>query len=1056
MALLQHLERNKSGNLLLKKFGFDEVDVDQEMDFFQQEFTKAMEAFQSQKIQIQVQQPDILQSLGISKDCYENLRKLLASSKFKDKLEKTETKDLKKYISDFNKLEANFNVTYLMICAMFGYDEKGLELIQNGADVNQVNNEGLTALMFASIFQNDDFVKMLLENKADIYLKDRRHMNALMWSVLQGYEDIVEILLEHNADVHCKTPNGLDALHIAVEKGFTKIVEMLLEKNICVSSKSLDGRTPLMRSVALPDSNIAKLLINKNADLHETTYDGKTALHISVICQNCKGISLLMKHGAKMNCKDALGMTPLMFAASVDNAQLMHTLLDFGAKETIDDVNKFKQNALCWAILRNVKNIAHLLIDAKSKTNIFDINGYSPIQYASKNKCPEIVEKLLKDKSESWHTSDEYLVCLLAAVEENDIETTRCLLNFQNKKHILSEIFETSGKCDSTSLFTAVMSGNKELVKLLLDAGADVNAVNIFLQSPLFSSVLEKNLDMTKLLVQTYKAKVNLKDYRGDTPLILAASTKNKPMVDFLLKRHASRHLTNTQGISAMMEAASSGCRDIVGALHCEGYNLELSDSQGWTPLMFASFSGDHSTVEFLLDVGAKIDASSNLCATSLIIACGQSQEKAVSVLLDRGASVNAKDLNCQTGLIYAARNGHKAILELLLRSGVDVNQADVFKRTSLMHAVLNADLESLKVIIQHKADCCLGDVNGITPLMQAAYMGFTECVQELLELKVPVDEANLAGNTALHFCSSWGHLDAVAILLLHNANPNVTNLNGDSPIMLAAAKGHDEIVERFLNCDLCDVNQCNTKDGRTSLMIATHFNHLSTVMLLTKSKVHVNAKNKSGNTALHLSVMKGFTDVVKHLLTVQNIDIHSENFSGMTPLFLCVEHHQYEILELLLKPGNDVKKTNRFGQDVITFSIKLKSLAALQILQQRCQISPAEKNRYLEVARRMSYFEIVDFLQQWKPSVNTQEADNIAPFTLQASIKKEPLPDIASMTVNNARSSNDHDLLSTSMEQQMDDSDRCSVNSDQILNLPIDDFKASPLFNLSGDWRGA
>ncbi|KAK0054889.1 homeobox protein Wariai [Biomphalaria pfeifferi] len=429
------------------------------MDFFQQEFTKAMDAFQSQKIQIQVQQPDILQSLGISEDCYENLRKLLASSKFKDKLEKTETKDLK-YISDFNNLEANFNVTYLMICAMFGYDEKGLELIQNGADVNQVSNEGLTALMFASIFQNDDFVKMLLENKADIYLKDRRHMNALMWSVLQGYEDIVEILLEHNADVHCKTPNGLDALHIAVEKGFTKIVEMLLEKNI-VSNKSLDGWTPLMRSVALPDSSIAKLLIKKNANVHETTHDEKTALHISVICQNCKGVSLLMKHGAKMNCKDALGMTPLMFAASVDNAQLMHTLLDCGAKETIDDLNKFKQNALCWAILGNVKNIAHLLIDAKSKTNIFDINDHSPIMYACKNKSPELVEKLLKDKSESWHTSDEYLTCLQAAVAENDLKTTRYLLNFRKKKQILLEIYITSGKCDSTSLFNAVMHGNR-------------------------------------------------------------------------------------------------------------------------------------------------------------------------------------------------------------------------------------------------------------------------------------------------------------------------------------------------------------------------------------------------------------------------------------------------------------------------------------------------------------------------------------------------------------------------------------------------------------------
>ncbi|KAK6998065.1 ankyrin-3 [Biomphalaria glabrata] len=502
------------------------------MEFSQlQEIFHEIQTFMSQVMQIRTEPTETLQALGLLEHNYEALKNMLMISDYKKELERAELNDLTNLTSDLDKLEVNFDVTYLMICAMFGYEEKGKELLLRGASVNQQNRQGLTALMFASMFQFDEFVRMLLENGADVNLKDNRQMDALMWAVLQGHDDITQILLDHGADVLSKTPSRLDALHISVEKGFTSIVEMLLERNVCVSSKSLDGWTPLMRSARLQDSKIAKLLLQRNLNVNETTFQGITALHISVMYQNLKCIRRLLKRGANINCKDIMGLTPLMYAAGFDNVQVICTLFENGATKSINDVNNTNQSALFRAVIGNVENIVHLLISAGATTNIFDINDFSPIIYASYNQRTSIVEQLLKHKDSAWHKSNEFETCLRLAVSKNDVGTTKCLLNVQNVEQILSD----RKKLNTTILSVAVMNGNKDMAKLLLGAGADVNAVNGLLQSVLFTSITQKDVDMATLLVQKYGADVNLKDFRGDTPLILAASSNNKPMVDLLL-----------------------------------------------------------------------------------------------------------------------------------------------------------------------------------------------------------------------------------------------------------------------------------------------------------------------------------------------------------------------------------------------------------------------------------------------------------------------------------------------------------------------------------------
>nr|KAI8741538.1 serine/threonine-protein phosphatase 6 regulatory ankyrin repeat subunit A-like [Biomphalaria glabrata] len=939
---------------------------------FQQHFQQLQtefNSFQRQQDQVKSQPKDLLQSLYLVHSNYEALKPTLSTSVLKNRLEELEQEEINGVDPSINQLELGFDVTCLMICATFGYTEKGSKLIDEGAAMDIQNCQGLTVLMLASMFQLEDFVEMLILKGADVNIRDRLDMDALMWAVLQGNEVIVKMLVDKQADVNRKTPSGLDALHIAVEKGSTRIVEILLDKNADTSTKSKDGWTALMRSVRHEDHSIFKMLLEKTSDVNEKNLEANTPLHISGMYGNAKCIKKLVKHGADVNCKNSFGMTPLMYAVSIDDVNIVDKLLERGAIETINHVNKYKRSALVFAVIGNTKDVVEKLITSGANSNILDIANCSPLVYACKNKNADIAKLLIKLKNDSWHKENEFLTCLELAVGNNDTKTVQCLINLKNKAKILPEIKEALQKFTVSPIIKAAMNMNRDILQLLLDVGVDVNSVDPFLQSALILNIALNDTLTAKRLVTHYGADVNIQNIRGDTALILAAALQNKTMVDFLLKNNASKQITNNYGVSAFTMAANSGKVDIVKSLYDKEYNLEHSDNQGWTPLMCACHSGDIRTVKYLLDKGARTNVSSNVNATPLIIASSTGKEEVVSLLLKHNASVNAKDINKHTPLIHAAIKGHRQVIKILLQEGADVDAGDLFSKTALMYAVQRDDVESTLELL-NKANYCQRDVNGITPLMVGAFSGSVKCTSILLYSKAPVNESNINGNTALHFCSSRGH-DSVASLLLQNkADAQLTNENGYSPLMIAAAQGQDSVVKTLLEHKAIKKNFCNPLDGKLPLMYAAQLNRLSTVKLLVQDEVDVNAKSKSGDTALHLSVIHGCMNVVKYLTGVPNILLDAENKAGDSPLTLCVRYKKFDILKHLIESGADVKQKNGAGVNAINLSVCQNCFMALKTTLQYCQLSMQEQTNLLRLARQFNCSsEIVELIENIKVS---------------------------------------------------------------------------------------
>lgn len=103
-------------------------------------------------------------------------------------------------------------------------------LLAEGADVNAVKGEyKTTVLMEASVRGNLEAMKLLLEKGANIDMVDQDGWTALMGATVQGSLEPVKLLLEHGADVNAKNHNGDTALVMAIGMKNVEIEDALIE-----------------------------------------------------------------------------------------------------------------------------------------------------------------------------------------------------------------------------------------------------------------------------------------------------------------------------------------------------------------------------------------------------------------------------------------------------------------------------------------------------------------------------------------------------------------------------------------------------------------------------------------------------------------------------------------------------------------------------------------------------------------------------------------------------------------------------------------------------------
>ncbi|MCH7471874.1 ankyrin repeat domain-containing protein [bacterium] len=235
-----------------------------------------------------------------------------------------------------------------------------------------------------------------------------------------------------------------------------------------------------------------------------------------------------------------------------------------------------------------------------------------------------------------------------------------------------------------TALVTAAYRGLEEIVRQLLERGADVN-----------------QQDVTT----------------GHTAVIRAANQGHKRIVRMLLDAGADPNILDAGGFSPLVTPAAVPHKEVIELLLAHGADPNLVDVQGGVPLHQSVINEHKDIARLLLDNGAEVDPATDDGSTALFYASGQGDEDFVYMLLAEGADPMNRLSNGWT-LLHIIMP-YTVLIYLYLDLGVDIDAQGTEGETATMMSIAGS-VGALKVFIERGADLSLKTNDGRTVLRVA------------------------------------------------------------------------------------------------------------------------------------------------------------------------------------------------------------------------------------------------------------------------------------------------------------------------------------------------
>ena len=348
---------------------------------------------------------------------------------------------------------------------------------------------------------------------------------------------------------------------------------------------------------------------------------------------------------------------------------------------------------------------------------------------------------------------------------------------------------------------------------------------------PIHEAAAHGDLKTAQALLEQNPALINLREWKGVTPLHRASKEDSVQMVELLLSKGANPNEKDDAGFTPLLVAVSRGRigenrrLEIAQTLLSHKADINYFYRSGCSILHEAVRAGDPEMVELLLRNGANVNAGTrSFSPLHLAVARDDpGHQEAVKILLSHGADVNAKTEYGYTPLDIAIRHGYKNLWTLLLpRSGdLDIHEAsavgdvarvralldeniklvDCGKRsaweTPLRWAVRNNQKEVVELLLNRGASADGSEATG-TPLMEAAENGYWDIVRLLLDRGANINADDGSGYTTLHKAVRRGRYDVVALLLERGANANARGKCGVTPLEYAPDNYRAEMAKLF------------------------------------------------------------------------------------------------------------------------------------------------------------------------------------------------------------------------------------------------------------------
>ena len=179
--------------------------------------------------------------------------------------------------------------------------------------------------------------------------------------------------------------------------------------------------------------------------------------------------------------------------------------------------------------------------------------------------------------------------------------------NIENEEAVNSSNTKAACLCNSwTMLFTASRRGNRDIVSLLLDRGAAIEAQQNNGRNALIAAAFGGHGEVVSLLLDRGAA-IETQDKNGQDALMFAAAQGHREVVSLLLDRGADIKALDKNGWNALIHAARLGHMEVVLILLDRGSAIDVKGTAGWNALALASFNAHVTTAVALILRGADV-----------------------------------------------------------------------------------------------------------------------------------------------------------------------------------------------------------------------------------------------------------------------------------------------------------------------------------------------------------------------------------------------------------------------------------------------------------------
>lgn len=317
------------------------------------------------------------------------------------------------------------------------------------------------------------------------------------------------------------------------------------------------------------------------------------------------------------------------------------------------------------------------------------------------------------------------------AIKNNDLPKIKSLIE---RDASLINIKDASG---NIPLHIAAIKGSVAVTELLIKNGAEIDAANNILRTPLFESITNGKDEVSKLLIEK-GAGVNTKDKNYNTPLHLAAQYNRTAVAELLL---------------------------------AGGADIESRDRNQYTPFNFGTRcqTSGVEILELLMKKGADINAKDNAGNNAFMNAAMYNSDEIINFLLDHQAVIDTSGLSLKYLLSVSSVRSHLRLFNYVLEKGGS--------------SLLSDEAYNLRI------------------MRNALMAGSVDIVKILQSKNIPMDfSANLEGLTPLHFIASdSGKLSMIEFFVRNGADINARTNDGRSAYNIAETSGNTKALDIIL-----------------------------------------------------------------------------------------------------------------------------------------------------------------------------------------------------------------------------------------------------------------